>query len=1009
MKRFLLFAFAAVIMAAGCKKYDDTDLQNRVGSLENRVAKLEELCKQLNSDISSLRTIVTALQNNDYVTGVIPVVKNGETVGYTITFSKSSPITIYHGENGKDGADGKDGYTPQIGVRQDADGIWYWTLDGEWLTDGSGNKIKAEGRDGKDGANGKDGADGNDGQNGKDGANGSDGKDGKDGITPRLKIEDGWWWVSYDNEQSWEKLGKATGNDGSDGENGKDGENGNNGSSGGNGSNGSDGDSFFKDVDTTSSDEYVIFTLADGTQIKLPTWYAFEQLKLLCNQMNTNIESLQKIVAALEKKDYIVSCTPLMEDGRQIGYTITFAKSGAITIYHGKDGAAGNDGAAGKDGHSPKVGAKKDSDGKYYWTLDGEWMTDDEGQKIPVTGDNGSDGDNGAAGNDGLTPRFKIEDGYWYITYDEGDDNWQQLGKATGENGENGKDGDSFFESVTEDEDYIHIKLSDSDETIDIPKYKPLEITFADTEDILVRPAQIYKIAYTITGADDKTVVKTMTQDGYRAAVEASSESAGTIIVTTPSMIVPSEVLVFVSNGKGQTIMRSINFVADVIVITDKTYYVGKEAQTLEVEVLTNLDYAVEIAEDAKAWVSLAPQSRAILRTDRLAFTIQANETAEKRTALVEFKSEETTVESIMIIQHASTLETTDVPKAGSLEERLAEAGVDTKTLEELKVTGHLNIFDYEYIKTLPNLKTLDLSELDDAELPTGCLEASKISTVLLPRNLRKINNRAFYGAAITFIEIPETVEWIGDYAFYNCISIKGDLVIPDATTHLGASCFQKCTFDGILDLGQGVETIGEYAFAEASKFTGNLIIPESTTTLGKYAFSQSGFTGNLVVGNNVTDIPEYCFYNCTKFAGTIKLGNNITAINEAAFYGCTKFTGNLVIPDAVKTIAKEAFGSCTGFKGYLTIGSGVQTIGRDSFSDVSATRMYYALNFSKIYCKATTPPSAKDFSLKYSFGEYTRSGSTWKGYLGVPVGCKSAYTKTGWGDFSTIEEVEFD
>lgn len=350
------------------------------------------------------------------------------------------------------------------------------------------------------------------------------------------------------------------------------------------------------------------------------------------------------------------------------------------------------------------------------------------------------------------------------------------------------------------------------------------------------------------------------------------------------------------------------------------------------------------------------------------------------------------------------------VEKKGSLEDFINEKGINAKTLEELRIAGHLNIFDYEYIKNMPNLKLLDLTEIEDEELPTGCLEASKIPTVLLPKTLKKINNRAFYGAAITSISIPETVEYIGDYAFYNCISIKGDLVIPDATTYIGASCFQKCTFDGILDLGKGVETIGEYAFADASKFTGNLRIPESTTTLGKYAFSQSGFTGNLVVGNNVTDIPEYCFYNCTKFAGTIKLGNNITAINKAAFYGCSKFTGNLVIPDAVETIAQEAFYNCTGFKGYLTIGSGTQTIQDYSFCKTYEENRYYycALNFSKIYCKATTPPFIRIFS--YVFGSLTDNGSDWKGYLGVPVGCKSAYTNhTVWGKFSTIEEVEFD
>ena len=107
-------ALFAVVALTSCK-YDDDDLWNSVHGLENRVAKLEELCKQMNTNISSLQTIVTALQNNVYVTGTTPLMQDGKEIGYTITFSKGNPITIYHG---KDGQDGEDGTTPTIGVKK---------------------------------------------------------------------------------------------------------------------------------------------------------------------------------------------------------------------------------------------------------------------------------------------------------------------------------------------------------------------------------------------------------------------------------------------------------------------------------------------------------------------------------------------------------------------------------------------------------------------------------------------------------------------------------------------------------------------------------------------------------------------------------------------------------------------------------------------------------------------------------------------------------------------------
>ena len=253
-----------------------------IEDLDGRVTKLEELCKEMNTNITSLQTIVSVLQSNDYITGIVEIKKNGEVIGYTITFGKHDPITIYHGQDGKDGQngadgkdgqngqngadgkDGQDGVTPIIGIAQDTDGVYYWTLNGEWLLDDNGNKLPVSGTNGKDGqngSNGQDGTDGKDGQDGTDGKDGQDGADGKDGVTPQLKIEDGYWYISYDNGATWTQLGKATGEDGKDGADGKDGQN------GADGKDGQDGDSMFQSV--TQDENFVYFTLADGTVIKI--------------------------------------------------------------------------------------------------------------------------------------------------------------------------------------------------------------------------------------------------------------------------------------------------------------------------------------------------------------------------------------------------------------------------------------------------------------------------------------------------------------------------------------------------------------------------------------------------------------------------------------------------------------------------------------------------------------------------------------------------------------------
>ena len=61
MKRILYLLFAVSILWNCNSNYDDSALTGRVDDLENRVAKLEELCKQMNTNISSLQTLVNAL------------------------------------------------------------------------------------------------------------------------------------------------------------------------------------------------------------------------------------------------------------------------------------------------------------------------------------------------------------------------------------------------------------------------------------------------------------------------------------------------------------------------------------------------------------------------------------------------------------------------------------------------------------------------------------------------------------------------------------------------------------------------------------------------------------------------------------------------------------------------------------------------------------------------------------------------------------------------------------
>ena len=414
MKKFHLLLLGLIIcLFSACHD----KIWDAIDDLDVRVARLEELCKEMNTNITALQTIVDVLESNDFITSIIEIKKDGKVVGYTITFGKHDPITIYHGQDGADGkdgqngADGKDGITPVIGVAQDTDGVYYWTLNGEWLLDDNGNKLPVSGTDGKDGANGTDGKDG------------QDGADGKDGITPLLKIENGYWYISYDNGATWTESGKATGDNGQDGQNGTDGKDGQD------GANGQDG-------------------VTPLLKIENGYWY-------ISYDNGATWAQLGKATG---------------EDGKD--------GANGTNGTDGKDGQDGADGSNGQDGITPQL---KIENGYWYvsydngttWTQFGK-ATGADGQD----GQNGTDGKDGQDGKDGVTPQLKIEEGYWFISYDNGA-TWIPLGKATGEDGKDGvdgedgkdgqngadgkdgQDGDSMFQSVTQDENYVYFTLAD--------------------------------------------------------------------------------------------------------------------------------------------------------------------------------------------------------------------------------------------------------------------------------------------------------------------------------------------------------------------------------------------------------------------------------------------------------------------------------------------------------------------------------------------------------------------
>lgn len=169
--------------------YDDSDLNDRINKVEDRVTTLEEAIKGINTDIATIRQLISSLSSGAVITNVEQI-----SDGYRLTLSDGRVLEVRNGKDGQNGKDGKDGKdAPVIGVAEDG-GIYYWTItvngETEWLKDKEGNKIPVTGPKGDKG---------DPGTPGEPGTPGQDGKDGQDGKTPVIGVKDGYWTVDYGN------------------------------------------------------------------------------------------------------------------------------------------------------------------------------------------------------------------------------------------------------------------------------------------------------------------------------------------------------------------------------------------------------------------------------------------------------------------------------------------------------------------------------------------------------------------------------------------------------------------------------------------------------------------------------------------------------------------------------------------------------------------------------------------------------------------------------------------
>ena len=457
------------------------------------------------------------------------------------------------------------------------------------------------------------------------------------------------------------------------------------------------------------------------------------------------------------------------------------------------------------------------------------------------------------------------------------------------------------------------------------------------------------------------------------------------------------------------------------IVLTQNKYEVSAAGETIKVEINSNVDFTVSIPSSA-SWIE-ETGTRAF-STHTKYFTISPNTTTSSRSAEITFKNTTYNLTEKVVVNQAelsiSTI-TVHVPKKGTLAAVLDEKGLNAEMIVSLKITGELNDEDFITIRSMPNLKDLDLSEVN---LPTlfekVFHENKKIEKIILPSTLTTIGQYAFYDCTslqtvtfekgsrlktieesafedcteLTSIEIPASVETIEDSAFKGCSKLatvtfeKGSQLkaiwggyYAYSTRYSAYSyyygAFSDCTALTMIEIPASVETIGAAAFMRCSKL--------ATVTFEKGSKLKT-------IGGSYASYYYGAFSNCTALT-SIEIPASVETIKAAAFMRCSKLaTVTFEKGSKLKTIDGYAFSCCWALTTVdMSACTQVTEIGYRAFYEDSKLQLF------KIGTR--TPPSCGDNAF-WGINSYS--------VLKVPAGCVDAYKKAiDWKEFTTISELD--
>ena len=461
-----------------------------------------------------------------------------------------------------------------------------------------------------------------------------------------------------------------------------------------------------------------------------------QKLQEEVSKINSNISGLQTIVQSLQSNVYVKEVTDVKDnDGKVIGYTITFTDNKHITIYHGEKGEPGTPGTPGDPGDPGTPGAPGETpvigvqlyEGVYYWTVNGEYLRDANGKLLRVSG---ADGTPGAAGKDGKTPQLRINENNWEVSYDDGA-TWTVVAPAT-----SGEGGDSVFAGVKETKSAIVFTLADGTK-LSIDKLIEFSIVIDKEKGFEVVAGSTTEIAYTLVGvgSGESRVDAIASGDWWAEAAPADKQSG--VLKVTGGEAPKAKVMFYAADGKGRTDIRTLYFDGGTLVAAAPLEAVPAEGGVVQVPVVTNVNYTVAVADDAQSWISYAITRAGEIRNETLELTVEKNTTPEARTGKVDLKDAQgAVIQTLTVSQESGTWTAPTFEDSGFKQFLLwgspyldwnedgALSSSEAGRCTSLTITGTYS--SLAGIEALYNLKSFTLTENSGAKLTSIDLSQNK-------------------------------------------------------------------------------------------------------------------------------------------------------------------------------------------------------------------------------------------------------------------------------------------